>query len=197
MNENIPTIDAMLNQITKISHHLPSMEHHAYNVSLLAKEFGQYLGLCHQSIHKLIIGGFLHDIGKVSFTPDLLSSEHHLSQEEIEKIHNHPMVGLVIISPYIIDIQIREIVLFHHERIDGKGYPMQLKGDQIPYFARIISVVDAFDAMTSHRPYQETRTVQQSLDELKKFSGTQFDQEIVQHFIDFINNKKQNRIFLS
>jgi|GEM_PF-6761081 len=198
MKNQFPTIEVMIEQISKISHHAQALKHHAYHVSELAKEFGQYLGLCHRSINRLIIGGFLHDIGKSSFNPDLLSCENELSQDEILEIKQHPMVGLVMVSPYIIDIKIREIILFHHERVDGLGYPMQLKGDEIPYLAKIISIVDAFDAMTSPRPYQVQKTYEESLEEIKRHAGTQFDCHLAHEFIRFIHNKVEHpKVFLS
>ena len=159
---------------------------HSSRVSHLAYEFGNHLGLSTQDKKRLFIGGFLHDIGKNTFDKDLLESENPLTKDRRDKIYNHTLIGYSLINDGIQDQTIKEIVLFHHERVDGTGYPYQLYGYEIPYLAKIISICDAYDAMVSGRSYKEAITPEEAIDELIHNAGTQFDYVLVSKFIDFM-----------
>ena len=198
MKESMPSLYQMLNQIQSLTNHSPSPISHSYNVSQMANSFGAYLGLCNKDINKLIIGGLLHDIGKVSYDDDLLSGIETLDEEKRGVIHNHTIVGLSIVNHHIVDKEIREIILYHHERVDGKGYPFGLIGNEIPKLVKIISIVDAYDAMTSSRGYNEKLTKEQAIQEIIHCAGSQFDEDLAHSFIGYLNKNQPSRFhFLS
>jgi HD-GYP domain-containing protein (c-di-GMP phosphodiesterase class II) len=128
-------------------------------------------------------GFMLHDIGKVGIPERLLTKRGPLSPSEWEVMRSHPVVGAHIVSPIRLLGDAVDVVRFHHERYDGTGYPNGLKGHEIPISARIFSIADAFDAMTSDRPYRAARTSDHAVEEIKRCSGTQFDPEIVEAFV--------------
>ncbi|MBF7097309.1 PAS domain-containing protein [Alkalibacter mobilis] len=130
--------------------------------------------------------GVLHDIGKIMVPPELLNKSERLTEEEFEIIKRHPEIGYQILKSVDEYATLAEVVLYHHERWDGSGYPEGLKGEEIPLFSRIISVADAFEAMTAKRSYQATKTVEAALDELSKNSGSQFDSFVVDTFLKII-----------
>ena len=161
---------------------------HSDRVSMYAKIIGQRLGMCDEDVEKLRIGGMFHDIGKIGTSEDILLKDERLTDAEYEEIKRHPRRGATILSAISSFSEVEHYVHSHHERFDGCGYPDGLSGEAIPLGARIICVADAFDAMTSDRMYRnklEKRTV---LDQLKLGRGTQFDQRIVDCFIDMIEN---------
>lgn len=125
----------------------------------------------------------LHDIGKVGIPERLLTKRGPLSPSEWEVMRSHPVVGAHIVTPIRILGDGVDVVRFHHERYDGRGYPSGLAGTDIPLSARIFSVADAFDAMTSDRPYRAARSADRAVEEIRRCSGTQFDPEIVEAFV--------------
>ncbi|MHC4361760.1 MAG: HD domain-containing phosphohydrolase [Planctomycetota bacterium] len=137
-----------------------------------------------EQIHKIYLAGLLHDIGKMGIDEAVLRKQGKLTEQEIRHIRSHPSVGAGILG----DIkQMRDIVpgvLCHHERVDGKGYPNGLIGEQIPLIGKIVGLADGFDAMTSKRVYRDAMTVEQALAEVEKGLGTQFDEKIGRVFID-------------
>ena len=131
--------------------------------------------------------GLFHDIGKIGIPGSLLNKSRPLSREETELVREHSMLGYHIISKISGMKEEAEIILYHHERFDGRGYPHGLRGDNIPLGARILCVADSFDAMTSERAYSTVISVQDAIAELKRCAGTQFDPYIVNSFCSFIN----------
>lgn len=131
-------------------------------------------------------GFFLHDIGKVGIPEQILCKEGPLSVDEWTVMRNHPIIGAQIVAPIAFLADAVEIIRHHHERFDGDGYPDGLRGEQISLAARIFSVADSFDAMTSTRPYRSPLTVERALGEIRGGAGTQFDPEIVQVFVQMI-----------
>ncbi|MBE3585480.1 MAG: HD-GYP domain-containing protein [Thermoanaerobacter sp.] len=125
----------------------------------------------------------LHDIGKVCVPPQILTKKGPLDPEEWEEVKKHPQYGEGVLAPFFLPRPVIEIVLHHHERYDGGGYPAGLKGEKIPLFARIVSVADAFDAMTVDRPYRRALSIPAVLRELRCNEGSQFDPEVVQRFV--------------
>ena len=125
----------------------------------------------------------LHDVGKITIPDYILNKPSRLTNEEFTIIKKHSEAGYKIVKNITDSDFVSDGILSHHERYDGKGYPQGLKGDEIPLFARILSVCDAFDAMTSDRPYQQKMTEQEALKEIKENSGSQFDPTIVNAFI--------------
>ena len=129
---------------------------HSDRVSEYSVLIGETLGLPEEDIKKLKIGGLFHDIGKIGVPDSILQKDGKLSDDEYSEIKNHPSIGAHILSTASIFQDILPIVKHHHERYDGKGYPSQLAGENIPYLARITAVADTFDAMTSKRSYRDS-----------------------------------------
>jgi len=132
---------------------------------------------------RLKAASLLHDIGKIGITDFILGKNGSLSIEEMEEVKNHPRKGFEILKPLKQFHPILPAILHHHENYDGSGYPDRLAGKDIPLLARIITVSDTYDAILSNRPYRSSGTHQKALDELIKFSGKQFDPEIVDAFV--------------
>ena len=141
---------------------------------------------------ELVYGAYMHDIGKINIPKEILNKNMPLTPNEWEIMKQHSVNGVEIIKSVESLKEIAPLILHHHERYDGNGYPDNLKGKDIPYLVRMLTVVDCFDAMTSSRPYNTRKTYEQAIEELKKCSGTQFDKEITDSFIEVIR-EKQNR----
>jgi len=131
----------------------------------------------------LHIAALLHDIGKIGIPDSVLNKKGTLDKEEFKKIQQHPIIGAGILQPIREYKDIIDGVHYHHERVDGTGYPYGLKGEQIPFTARIIALADAYDAMATDRPYRKQVTDEKILDEVEKNSNIQFDAEIVKAFM--------------
>ena len=135
------------------------------------------------------MAGLFHDIGKIGVPDSVLLKDSKLTDDEYSQIKNHPSIGAHILSNATIFADMIPIVLHHHERYDGNGYPSKLKGEEIPFFARIAAVADTFDAMTSVRPYRTALPIEVVKEEFKKCSGTQFDPQIASAFLDILENE--------
>ena len=161
---------------------------HSDRVSAFSVMLGKKLGLSKEDLHKLEIGGLFHDVGKIGVPDNILQKGDSLTEEEYSEIKSHPTIGAHILSTATIFKDIIPIVKYHHENYDGTGYPSRLKGNDIPYLARITAVVDSFDAMTSRRVYRNSLSIQSVIDEIAKNKGTQFDPEIADAFLDILRN---------
>ena len=161
---------------------------HSDRVSEYSVLIGEKLGLSETDIHTLRIGGLFHDIGKIGVPDTILLKESKLTDDEYSQIKNHPAIGAHILQNATIFKDLIPIVKHHHERYDGNGYPGKLKGEEIPYFARIATIADSFDAMTSRRSYRDILSLDLVKAEFAKGSGTQFDPEITKVFLDILNN---------
>lgn len=157
---------------------------HSERVMNYASKLAQHMGLPKDDIHNITIGAFLHDIGKIEISGEILNKPGKLNAEEFEAVKKHPLIGAEIIQPIKSLKKAIDFALYHHERYDGSGYPFGLKGEEIPLYGRIAAVVDSFDAMTTKRPYQNVKTTEEAIEEIKKCSGTQFDPKIVDYFVD-------------
>lgn len=164
---------------------------HSERVVLYSKLLAEKLGLSMDDKTNLIQGSFMHDIGKINISKEILLKKMPLTKEEWEILKSHPEEGIEIIKPVKSLEKIIPIIKHHHERFDGTGYPCNLKGEEIPYLSRVLSVVDSFDAMTSNRPYNKRKTYEEAIVELRKFSGTQFDPSIAEKFIEVIEENKE------
>ncbi len=165
-------------------------EQHSYRVSMLCQSMGKILKMSEDEIRELKTMGLLHDIGKVAIEESILNKPGKLTDEEWEEMKRHPEIGYRILSTVNDMVEMVEYVLAHHERWDGRGYPKGLKGEEIPLQARIISIADSFDAMTSERTYKKAMTEEAAILELEKNSGTQFDPNLVPLFVEMIRNKR-------
>lgn len=179
----------MKNRIIKtilesIDKKFPEEQHHLSGVANYSAKIGIAMGFNDSEVERLRLAGSIHDIGKISVPKDIMMKPDSLTFEEREVINKHAETSYQILKSVEEFISIAEDVLYHHERIDGKGYPEGLKLDEIPLNSRIISVADAYDAMTSVRPYHKIKTREEAVEELRRCSGTQFDPEIVNVFIE-------------
>ncbi|MBR3152336.1 MAG: HD domain-containing protein [Clostridia bacterium] len=162
---------------------------HSDRVSEYSVLIGEKLGLSEEELRTLRIGGLFHDIGKIGIPDSILLKESKLSDEEYSEIKNHPSIGAHILSNATIFKDIIPIVLHHHERYDGKGYPKMLKGEDIPLMARIAAVADTFDAMTSKRSYRDALPLDVVKEEIQKCSGAQFDPKVAEVFLNILENE--------
>ena len=137
----------------------------------------------------LKLGGLFHDIGKIGVPDSILLKESKLTDDEYSEIKNHPTIGAHILSNATIFRDILPIVKHHHERYDGNGYPGKLKGEDIPYLARIAAVADSFDAMTSKRTYRDSLPLDVVKSEIERCKGTQFDPAIADAFLDILDTQ--------
>lgn len=161
---------------------------HSDRVSAYSVLIGEKLGLDEQTIKILKIGGLFHDIGKIGIPDAVLTKTSKLDDEEYSVIKNHPSIGAHILGDVPMFKDIIPIVLHHHERYDGHGYPSQLQGEDIPYVARIASVADSFDAMTSRRSYRDCLPLDIVVSEFEKNRGTQFDPKLDDVWLDILKN---------
>ncbi|MCI8636947.1 MAG: HD domain-containing protein [Clostridia bacterium] len=161
---------------------------HSDRVSQFSVLIGKHLNLSEAELKNLEIGGLFHDIGKIGVPDSILLKESKLTDDEYSEIKNHPSIGAHILSTATIFKDILSIVKHHHERFDGHGYPGQLKGNDIPFLARIAAIADSFDAMTSRRTYRDSLPLDVVISEFEKCKGTQFDPEIADVFLDILRN---------
>jgi len=159
---------------------------HTERVVMYCKLLGEKLRLSDNDMKTLIYAAYLHDIGKIEIDPDVLNKAVALNDEEWEMLKKHPENGAAILSTVDSLKNVIPVILHHHERFDGKGYPAGLKGEETPYLARILAVADSFDAITSNRPYRKAKTYSEAISELVKNCYTQFDPRIVEVFIDVL-----------
>ena len=161
---------------------------HSDRVSYYARKIGEAFDLSPEEIELLNVGGIFHDIGKIGTADDILFKIEKLDFGEYEEIKKHPLKGAYILSAISMFKDVVPLVKYHHERYDGKGYPEGLKGDDIPFLARILSVADAFDAMTSDRKYRSKLKLSEAINQFKMNSGTQFDPAIVDKLVCLLDN---------
>ena len=161
---------------------------HSDRVSEYSVLIGEKLGLSEEQIKTLRIGGLFHDIGKIGIPDSILLKPAKLTDDEYSQIKNHPSIGAHILGNATIFKEIIPIVKHHHEKYDGNGYPSRLKGEEIPYMARIAAVADTFDAMTSRRSYRGPIDIEHVKEEIKRCEGAQFDPQIAEAFLDILNN---------
>ncbi|MCJ2165461.1 MULTISPECIES: HD domain-containing phosphohydrolase [unclassified Pseudodesulfovibrio] len=177
-----------VNTVTSVVHALGARdsytEGHGERVGVYARRLAQRLGLPSDEVERIRIAGTLHDIGKIGFSDRVFTCEDTpLSRDMIDEIHHHPEWGRDILKNLDFLGPALEYVYAHHELMDGSGYPRGLKGDEIPLGARILCVVDYFDAMTTDRPYQKGRPLSEAVDTLRSLAGSSLDPELVETFI--------------
>ena len=161
---------------------------HSDRVAEFSVLIGKKLGLSEKDLRTLRIGGLFHDIGKIGVPDSILQKESKLTDDEYSEIKNHPAIGVHILSTASIFNDIIPIVKHHHEKYDGNGYPSKLKGEDIPYLARITTIADSFDAMSSKRSYRNSLPIDVIKEEFRKNRGIQFDPELDDLFLDILEN---------
>jgi len=152
---------------------------HSLRVSLISEILAKKIGLPQKEVSKCRIGGLLHDIGKIGLREEILKNGIPLTDELRIDVRKHPELGYELVRKMKILEGVAEVVLYHHEWYNGKGYPRGLKDGEIPICARIVHVADAIDAMTSGRLHSSRKTIDEAFEELVRFAGTQFDPKIV------------------
>ncbi len=168
---------------------------HTERVSQYCEAIAREMGLSEKDVQEIKTAGVLHDIGKIMISPELLNKPGRLTEEEFEIIKRHPETSYQILKSADEYASVAEAVLYHHERVDGKGYPEGLAGEQIPLYARIISVADAFEAMTAKRSYHKPKTKEEAVVELQRCAGTQFDAGIVAVFVErVLQDRMQEKV---
>lgn len=170
------TIQIIINTLNQTNHR---EKLHSENVSILSKKIAEFLGLDQEMRQEIETAGLLHDIGKITIDSSLLDKPGKLTNAEYEMIKKHSEVGYQILKSVDAYSNLSDSVLSHHERWDGAGYPRGLKGEEIPLVARIITVADAYEAMTAKRTYRETISKKEAVNELIRCAGTQFDPAII------------------
>ena len=164
-------------------------ELHCQRLAGLAHELGMMAGLAPAALKGLVFGALLHDIGKIGVSDAILTKPGPLSREEWAEMRLHPLIGERICEPLTTAAEFAPIVRHHHERWDGKGYPDGLHGDAIPLGARIVGLVDAYDAIVHDRPYRPARTIAEALTEVRSQGGRQFDPELVALFLPIVERE--------
>ncbi|GAB6886819.1 response regulator [Desulfothermus okinawensis JCM 13304] len=164
---------------------------HSDQVAYYAVKLGRRLGLDSNELDKLYWSGIVHDVGKIGIPDNILNKPGKLTDEEFDIMKRHPVIGKEILSQIESLRDIMPIIYHHHERIDGRGYPERIKGDEIPFLAKIISVVDAYDAMTSDRAYRMAMEPIKAASILESGAGMQWDPELVDNWLKVLKQEKK------
>ncbi|KMT22856.1 bifunctional diguanylate cyclase/phosphohydrolase [Clostridium cylindrosporum] len=168
---------------------------HSERMAMYADMFSRDIGLCERDRKLLRYSAYMHDIGKIALTKETLIRREELKDDEIEEYMAHSKEGVELIKDMIPLKEIQKVVLYHHERYDGHGHPSGLKGEDIPYFARIVSIIDAFDSLTSSFDVRTARNLNSSIDKLRLGKGKDFDPELCEIFINAM--LKNDKLFYS
>jgi len=161
---------------------------HSDRVAIYSELFAEYLNMSENDKKLLTLAANFHDIGKIGIADAVLLKNGKLTDEEYEHIKLHPVIGETILSNSETFKDALPLIRHHHERIDGKGYPDRLTGDEIPYLAKILAICDTFDAITSRRVYRDKFPLKEALDEILRVKGLQLDNNLSIQFVNFINN---------
>ncbi len=188
VEEQTKTIrQSFLNSTTSLAYALEAKDKythgHSERVTEIAVAVAREMAVAKYMVEKIKLAGLLHDVGKIGISELILNKPGKLTYDEFELVKAHCEVGERILSPIVEDKEILEMVRHHHERYDGKGYPEELKGEEIPLGSRLIAIADAFDTMTTGRAYSPAVTIDQALKELQDNAGSQFCPVAVTAFI--------------
>lgn len=169
----------------------PYTRGHSERVATYALMIAERIDLPSDQRDALEMASYLHDIGKIGISEDILLKPGKLSDEEMGQMRHHPLIGANILRPVSFPWPILPVVRHHHEHYDGNGYPAGLRGEEIPLLARILTVADSYEAMTSDRPYRRGRSTQEAIAELRRCAGTQFDPTLVEAFVQVLESSQQ------
>ena len=181
-------LEGIVSLVLSVEEKDPLTEGHCSRLERLAIATGERMGIASRELIDISYGAYLHDIGKIKVPDEILNKTERLTDEEWAEMKLHPDHGAEILAEKDFLEGAAAIVRAHHERFDGKGYPRGLKGGEIPIGARVVAVVDAYDAMTSVRPYQKAQAKRKAIDELRRGAGSQFDPDVVRAFLDVIGD---------
>jgi putative nucleotidyltransferase with HDIG domain len=162
----------------------PYARGHSSRVTVFAQAMARRIGLDKERVSILRLGAILHDVGKLAVPSTVLLKRGPLTESEFGQMRRHPAAGARMLQSLGAPPTILPVVLHHHERWDGSGYPAGQKGEEIPLEARVLSIADSFDAMTSTRPYRAPKGPDEAMQELERCAGTQFDPELVEAFAE-------------
>lgn len=164
---------------------------HSDRVSKYCEVFGKYLNLDDKDLNTLMLAAQFHDVGKIGIADNILLKVDRLNDDEYEHMKLHPLIGTNILSSCESLKETLPLIKYHHEQYDGLGYSTGLKGEDIPYLARVLTLCDAFDAITAKRPYKEATSIEFGVSEIKKASGKQFDPKLTDKFIKCIQENME------
>ncbi len=181
--------------VTLLDTRVPQEYTHSPYFSRLVAAIGHQMHLDEKQIQSLKYASLLHDTGKADIPPEILAKTTKLTDKEYNIIKRHPLKGAQILRPLQVLRPVIPIIMHHHEKYDGTGYPSRLKKGQIPEGARIMAVADAFEAMVYGRPYRERKNIDSAIVEIKKKSGSQFDPKVVEAFLRIIK-KINTKVYL-
>ena len=160
---------------------------HGRRVAIYARRLAQRIGLKATDVENIQLGGLLHDMGKIGLSARVLkNTRKQLPGDMMAEVRLHPLIGVAVLKDVDVPAAAIDCVQYHHEKIDGSGYPFGLKNDQIPLGAKIVRVADCFDAITTDRPYQQRKCWIEALGILRQISGTDLDPDLVEAFINDI-----------
>lgn len=186
------SIKALLRTLTARD---PYTGYHSNRVTNLALTFARSLSLSSQELEALSNAGYLHDIGKIGVSDSILLKPGPLTPAERAVIQTHPLIGEKIVEPLGLTSQEKNLILLHHERWDGRGYPRGLQGNSIPFLCRLLALVDVFDALTTDRSYRQAFTVPEALAEIEAQGGYQFDPDLSQKFVHLLTAMGPQKLF--
>jgi HD-GYP domain-containing protein (c-di-GMP phosphodiesterase class II) len=154
----------------------PYTHAHAQRVAAYSRRLAERAEIAGEELYAITMGGMLHDVGKLGLSDRIFSNKQAaLSKDMIGEVQSHPLIGAQLLSRFNCSKTITDVVLYHHERIDGSGYPFGLAGHEIPLCAKIVSIADCFDAITTDRPYQRRKSLAHAFIILKEVAGTCLD----------------------
>ena len=190
--------ESFLNALTALAYALEAKDKytsgHSQRVAEISVAIAREMGLSRQDINKIRLAGLIHDIGKIGVRASVLNKPGRLNDDEYQHIKTHSEIGEHILTPIVEDEQILKTVRHHHERYDGTGYPDGLSGEQIPLGAKILAVADAYDAITSERPYRKAMSIQSACHEIELCKGSQFDPEVADTFLRIKKHSKLDKL---
>jgi len=188
-----PTWEILVALARTVDASSPWTANHSKRVTALATSIGRTMGLALEKLGTLCCAALLHDIGKVGVATNILDKPSKLTSNEVECMEEHPAKGARILEPLSTCAPVVPIVLQHHERLDGTGYPCGLRGDAICPGARILAVADVYDALVSERPYRSSWNSQKAIEFIKKGTHTFFDSQVIEAFLDVMARKDRER----
>ena len=168
----------------------PELAAHGRRTAQLAHKLGVELRMTRAELDRIEASAQLHDIGKLFVSREILDKPGPPTESEWVELRRHPRIGFELVRRHVAS-EVARVVLTHHERFDGTGYPAKLATSEIPFEARVLQVADAFDAMTSVRPYQPAMSVEYAIDELTRYAGTQFDPRAVAGMVRLVQKREE------